>query len=148
MLFTSILGLTLIGFAVATPPEGIYAPQCRVGEGLYDPSQAAKVPWLTVNLDLPPEQRYRNILGPFAAGMKDAIDTIKMMGTIVPGDWLIPLIEHMMQYAHDELFPTEYAREIEGIAEATGISVADLSMMNIYCKSPYKNSMSLKMNQE
>ena len=33
-----------------------------------------------------------------------------------------------MQYAHDELFPSKYAKEIEGIAEGTGISVADLSV--------------------
>jgi acid ceramidase len=119
-------------FADATPPEGIYAPKCRVGEGLYDPAQAAVVPWLTVDLDLPPELRYREIYGPFGAGMKEVIDTIKMMGTIVTGDFLIPLIEHLMQYAHDELFPSKYAKEIDGIAESTGLSVADLAMMNIY----------------
>uniref|UniRef100_A0AC34F5Y6 Acid ceramidase N-terminal domain-containing protein n=1 Tax=Panagrolaimus sp. ES5 TaxID=591445 RepID=A0AC34F5Y6_9BILA len=131
-----IFGLTLFScylfFVDATPPEGIYAPKCRVGEGLYDPSQAAKVPWLTVDLDLPPEQRYREIFGPFGAEMKEVIDTIKSMGTIVTGDWLIPLIEHLMQFAHDELFPSKYAKEIDGIAESTGLSVADLAMMNIY----------------
>jgi acid ceramidase len=132
MQLLTIFGLTLLSFAVATPPEGLYAPKCRVGEGLYDPAQAAKVPWLTVDLDLPPQERYRAIFGPFSDGMKDVIDTIKLMATIVPGDWLMPLIEHLMQYAHDELFPSKYAQEIDGIAEATGISVADLSMMNIY----------------
>ena len=114
------------------PPFNAY---CEAGNGsLYDPINSYEVPWLTVDLDLPPEERFKRVVGPFADGMKEVIDTIKTMASIIPGDFLVPLLEQLMQYAHDELFPVEYRKEIEGIAEATGISVADLSMMNIYCK--------------
>uniref|UniRef100_A0AC34R5Y6 Ceramidase n=1 Tax=Panagrolaimus sp. JU765 TaxID=591449 RepID=A0AC34R5Y6_9BILA len=127
-----ILSTVLFVGIVATPPEGKFAPKCVVGSGIYDPAKAGEVPWLTVDLDLPPEERYKRIVAPFAEGMKEVIDTIKQMAQLIPGDFLIPLLEELMQHAHDLLFPREYALEIDGIAEATGISVADLSMMNIY----------------
>ncbi|KAE9551896.1 hypothetical protein FO519_004887 [Halicephalobus sp. NKZ332] len=123
--------LTSGGFCI--PPPEPFGAKCEVGNGtLYDPLKASQVPWLTVDLDLPPQERFKNVVGPFADGMRDVIDTIKLMATIIPGDFLVPLLEQLMQYAHDELFPLEYRLEIEGIAEATGISVADLAMMNIY----------------
>ena len=116
-------------------PPYPYNAQCEVGNGsLYDPANSFEVPWLTIDLDLPPEERFKNVVGPFGPGMKEVIDTIKKMATIIPGDFLIPLLEEAMQYAHDQLFPEEYRKEIDGIAEATGLSVADLSMMNIYCR--------------
>ncbi|KAI1718773.1 linear amide c-N hydrolase, choloylglycine hydrolase family domain-containing protein [Ditylenchus destructor] len=93
-------------FRVSNRPQyssDLYSSKCMVGQSL--PANVYAVPWITVDLDLPPKQRFQQAYGPFAEEIKDVVEI---------------------------LFPSPYREEIEGIAEATGISIADLAMLNIF----------------
>uniref|UniRef100_A0A7E4VFS6 Ceramidase n=1 Tax=Panagrellus redivivus TaxID=6233 RepID=A0A7E4VFS6_PANRE len=114
------------------PPSGKFTPKCRVGEGIYNPDNAKLVPWITVDLDAPPEERFKKVVVPFIEEMKDVVATVKQAINGISFGILVPLVEKVMKYAHKELFPEVYRREIEGISAVSGISVADLAMMNIF----------------
>uniref|UniRef100_A0A914CA70 ceramidase n=1 Tax=Acrobeloides nanus TaxID=290746 RepID=A0A914CA70_9BILA len=95
------------------PPIGDFTPKCLAGNGsLYDPAKSSEVPWLTVDLDLPYEQRYANVVKPFADDMKKVIAIVKEMAQIFLGNNSISAIDALMQHAFDELFPPSYREEI------------------------------------
>jgi len=132
MIAPSLL-LLLIGMAIVsakTPPEP-YSARCLVGEAsVYDPNEANQVPWYNVNLDAPAKDRFREIAGSHARNIKEVIDVVKTMGAAVQ-EWLIPFIEYLMTDVHQRL-PEPFKTELEGMAEASGISIEDLTMMNLF----------------
>jgi len=116
----------------AGPPEGDFAPTCHVGEpALYDPLKSFEVPWFNVNLDAPPQERYKEIASHYHKEMAEVIQVIKDMLSLL-GDLPFEMLVKLMGYAEDELIPMPYKLEIQGIAEASGIPVAELALMNIY----------------
>ncbi|KAI1705710.1 linear amide c-N hydrolase, choloylglycine hydrolase family domain-containing protein [Ditylenchus destructor] len=108
----------------------LYSPKCMVSESLSISTGA--VPWITVDLDLPPKLRFQKAYGPFAEDTREVIGIVKSFIRSLLGQFTVKMVEKLMTKAHAELFPSPYKEEIEGIAEATGVSVGDLAMLNIF----------------
>ncbi|KAI1730429.1 beta subunit of n-acylethanolamine-hydrolyzing acid amidase domain-containing protein [Ditylenchus destructor] len=120
-------------FRVSNRPQyssDLYSSKCMVDQSL--PANVYAVPWITVDLDLPPRQRFQQAYGPFAEEIKDVVEIVKSFIRSLLGQFTVNVLETIMTQAHAKLFPSPYKEEIEGIAEATGISVADLAMLNIF----------------
>lgn len=100
----------------------------------YRNNSARIVPgWHVVNLDLPPEQRWGDIVKPHTEQIKTMINAYKSQyGQTV--EELLDLAEKAFGGIGSKLLekmPPEYAGELAGIAAATGISAIDLWVYNI-----------------
>uniref|UniRef100_A0AC35U678 Ceramidase n=1 Tax=Rhabditophanes sp. KR3021 TaxID=114890 RepID=A0AC35U678_9BILA len=118
-------------FGNASTPMDQFTPKCEVGTGIYKPAELEALPWFNVNLDLPPRERYKHVVAPLGLEMQAVINTLKQMAGIL-GPLPMEIIETLMTGAYESRFPLTYREEIEGIAEASGVAVADLAMMNIF----------------
>jgi len=89
--------------------------------------------WVEVNLDLPPEERWAEIVAPLKEEIKELIDTFKSIVGKISKD-LFAIIELLFKQKIEKLveaMPAEYGAEIVGIAKATGLPVADIFVYNI-----------------
>jgi len=100
----------------------------------YVANASVHVPgWDTVDLDLPPRERWQKLVAPHAQDIASMLDTFKSEGGPAV-QRLVRLAEMIFGGAGRKLLdalPSEYADEIEGIASATGISALDLFVYNI-----------------
>uniref|UniRef100_A0A0K0E2W1 Ceramidase n=1 Tax=Strongyloides stercoralis TaxID=6248 RepID=A0A0K0E2W1_STRER len=131
MLFTIIILLPVIfNYQVYGVGEE-FTPHCEVGNNLYTPETLQHVPWFNINLDLPPRQRYKIVAEALSKEMRDVIATLKEFIGIL-GPLPMEILENLMQNAYENHFPRTYREEIEGISEASGVSIADMALMNIF----------------
>ncbi|KXJ28721.1 N-acylethanolamine-hydrolyzing acid amidase [Exaiptasia diaphana] len=90
----------------------------------------------TVNLDLPPEQRWLDIAKEYKEHGRQIVDVLKSM---LPPK-VFPLLEQLALFA-DNHFPAPYPDEMRGYAKGFNISLADMILCNIlydltaYCTS-------------
>jgi acid ceramidase len=112
-------------------PMGQFAGKCLVGEPpLYDPGQATKT-WYQVNLDESPETRWNHIAQAHTQQIQAAIATVKkMVGAVLDG-LLFETLVHFMAGAADNI-REPYRTELHAIANATGISIGEITLMNLF----------------
>ncbi|PAV65317.1 hypothetical protein WR25_13043 [Diploscapter pachys] len=122
--------LSSLGLIQAEDPMGIYAAKCLVGEPeVYDPSDMS-VPWYNINLDLEPTERWKDVARSHGPQILAALDTVRMMLYLIDVhiyDMLVSLAEKGMPYV-----PYPYRDEIYGIAEASGVSVGEVALLNMF----------------
>jgi len=120
----------IVALVVAPPPP--YADHCIVGEqDLYPPNVVSPVPWYTINLDDPPEQRWVQV----ATVYKDRITTlINVLKEVIGGlfgpkplEWVDANVG-----AWDKKLPEPYATEVASIANVTGINLGEIVLYNIF----------------
>jgi len=106
-------------------------PTCDWAPYKYPPTASnMTVPWFEINLDLPPEQRWTQIVTPWAAQMQAVVSQVV---DILPAK-LRAVIEKLI--AKDEAFifskfGYEYTMELKGIATATGIDLQWITAMQL-----------------
>jgi len=85
-----------------------------------DPKDGTPAPYYTVNLDLPPEQRWNELVDAFRPQLKKAVDFFEgRIPTLVRPAVLAALADlgdHM-----DETFEAPYAAEVRGVAARLGV---------------------------
>jgi hypothetical protein len=84
------------------------------------------LPVYTINLDLPPNQRWTQICS-LPLIVENANYLYKTFTTLLPGDVLLDVGEDIC----DHYFPPEYAQEIMGCAKAMGIPYGYLALFNL-----------------
>ncbi|XP_013419592.1 N-acylethanolamine-hydrolyzing acid amidase [Lingula anatina] len=81
----------------------------------------------TLNLDLPPEERWMHIVKDFPQ-LAEIADTITRR--VIPED-VYPLVDQLAQEL-DKYLPEPFAQEIRGIAKASGADVGGIVMANLF----------------
>jgi len=125
--------IALVVVAVwASPLPPPFTDHCVLddNQNLYVQSHARDVDWYSINLDMPPKDRWTRIAAKYKNEIKDLIDTIK--GLVDP---IIPDAAHWIDVVFgplDQKLPQPYADEIKGIAEATGIPLGEIVIYNIF----------------
>ncbi|XP_071495134.1 acid ceramidase-like [Diadema antillarum] len=98
----------------------------------YPPPNCDKVDTFVLNLDLEPEDRWTELVKPKAREIDTAIqDIIDILGLVVNVseasgiiDEVFGLVEHTLK--------EPYGREMQGIADATGISIGRIVFLNLF----------------
>ncbi|CAB3408548.1 unnamed protein product [Caenorhabditis bovis] len=109
-----------------------YKDHCILDDkkNLYDPAKSFEIPWFEVNLDAPPQERWKQI---GAAYKKEIADLI---GVLI--DLITPVFPDAVKFADDvfgelaQKLPQPYRDEIKSIAEVTGIPIGQITMYNIF----------------
>ena len=91
--------------------------------GVHDPEQA---PRYAINLDLPPEERWNQVVADFEDEIKVLVKNVQR---IVPWKIVDKLLEKILVKVNKELsYP--YAEEMAGIAKAAKVPLAHIMMAN------------------
>ncbi|EGD72101.1 Asah1 protein [Salpingoeca rosetta] len=117
-----------VAVAVAAPAPAAAAAKCNM-KSLYPPTNT-ELPWHTIDLDLPPQERWAHVVRPKA---KQIHDMIYQVIDLIPAQLRKTLMEHIDAKADEILdaFPAPYGDEIRGIANATGVDVGALILYNM-----------------
>jgi len=89
--------------------------------------------WQTINLDLPPKERWTAIVKPYKARLQDLVNTFKAMAGFVSKD-LFKLFEALEKANADKLLdamPAPYGDEIRGIAAGADLTLLDALICNL-----------------
>lgn len=126
----------LLQFAVATsllvlcqtqvPP---FKEECITGA--YPPAAGRKIPSYVINLDLPPEQRWNQVVKDKLPGMLDLLQDIKNITEAFFGPKLFALINKYIPLVTKTL-PYPFADELNGIAAATKMPLGEITLYNIF----------------
>lgn len=106
-------------------------PKCETSR--YPPPSSDKIGWITVNLDLPPEERWLEPLKPQVPAIRNLIVKIKEFVTQLSNGSkvLVNLIDNDLGWIADQL-PAPFDGEIKGIANVTGLNLGEVVLYNIF----------------
>ncbi|XP_077574828.1 acid ceramidase [Stigmatopora nigra] len=127
--------LMFAAFCAAASSQFIppYTEECRTG--MYPPSGPtfkAAVSWYTVNLDLPPVERWNAIIADKKTQLVKMMEAIRdLANAFVPSGKLIQLVDITLPLMVNTL-PYPFADEIKGIATASGIPLGEVVLFNIF----------------
>ncbi|KAL7856328.1 hypothetical protein AOLI_G00199320 [Acnodon oligacanthus] len=124
----------LLAFAAVSaqyvPP---YTEDCRTG--MYPPAGPTfkgAVAWYTVDLDLAPSQRWKEVITDKKSDLVNMIQAIKdLANSFVPSGRLIDLVDRDLPLMVDTL-PYPFGEEIKGIATASGVPLGEVVLFNIF----------------
>jgi len=115
-----------------TPLPSPYTEHCILddNQNLYDPKNANKVKWFTVNLDDPPKEHFQEIAQVYKQNINDLIGVVKDL--IVP--WFPEALKIIDILFEDMLLwiPEPYNSEIRGIAEVVDMPVGEVVLYNVF----------------
>uniref|UniRef100_A0A3B4DJ09 Acid ceramidase n=1 Tax=Pygocentrus nattereri TaxID=42514 RepID=A0A3B4DJ09_PYGNA len=112
-----------------------YTEDCRTA--MYPPrgpTYAFKgaVAWFTVDLDLAPSQRWKEVITDKKSDLVNMIQAIKdLANSFVPSGRLIDLVDRDLPLMVDTL-PYPFNEEIKGIAAASGVPLGEVVLFNIF----------------
>lgn len=98
--------------------------------GAYPPSES-EVPWEVVNLDLPPEQRYNDLMGKKIKEIQDATNYLRNFTSFILDGKLYRFLDKDLAYLVYTL-PSPYKEEIIGLSKATDIPLGEILFFNIF----------------
>ncbi|KAG9259665.1 acid ceramidase [Astyanax mexicanus] len=124
-------------FFVVTLVTAQYVPpfteDCQTG--MYPPSGPTfkgAVTWYTVDLDLPPSERWKGVITDKQKELASMIQAIKdLADAFVPSGRLIDLVDRDLPLMVDTL-PYPFNEEIRGIATASGVPLGEVVLFNIF----------------
>nr|KAF6427168.1 N-acylsphingosine amidohydrolase 1 [Rousettus aegyptiacus] len=123
--------LTFVFLTVAVPCAlAQHAPpwteDCR--KSTYPPSgptYRGPVPWYTINLDLPPYKRWQELITDKAPALKVIVKSLKdVVNAFVPSGKIMQIVDQKLPGLLGN-FPGPYEEEMKGIADITGIPLAE-----------------------
>nr|XP_015200919.1 PREDICTED: acid ceramidase [Lepisosteus oculatus] len=127
------LFLALLGAFVSTQFVPPYTEDCR--NGMYPPNGPTfrgNVTWYTVNLDLPPRQRWTQVISDKKTELGAMIQVIKdFANAFVPSGKLIELVDKDLPLILDTL-PSPFNEEMKGIADASGLPLGEVILFNVF----------------
>ncbi|XP_036439435.1 LOW QUALITY PROTEIN: N-acylsphingosine amidohydrolase (acid ceramidase) 1b [Colossoma macropomum] len=110
-----------------------YTEDCRTG--MYPPSGPTfkgAVSWYTVDLDLAPSQRWKEVITDKKNDLVNMIQAIKdLANAFVPSGRLVDLVDRDLPLMIDTL-PYPFNEEIKGIATASGVPLGEVVLFNIF----------------
>ncbi|XP_017538445.1 N-acylsphingosine amidohydrolase (acid ceramidase) 1b [Pygocentrus nattereri] len=120
-----------------TPVSAQYVPpyteDCRTA--MYPPrgpTFKGAVAWFTVDLDLAPSQRWKEVITDKKSDLVNMIQAIKdLANSFVPSGRLIDLVDRDLPLMVDTL-PYPFNEEIKGIAAASGVPLGEVVLFNIF----------------
>ncbi|XP_062991413.1 acid ceramidase [Elgaria multicarinata webbii] len=125
-----IAAATLLTAVLARDP---FAEDCR--KQAYPPSGPTfkgDVPKYVINLDLPPKERWVEVVRAKKTELKIVIETMKALAkTFFHSGKFIPSLESKMLWLSSTL-PYPFKEEIEGVASASDIQLGDIVLFNIF----------------
>ncbi|KAJ1215355.1 hypothetical protein NDU88_002964 [Pleurodeles waltl] len=129
-----LCALVLLAFGCASaqdvPP---FTEDCRTGT--YPPNGPTflgKVPWYTVNLDLPPQERWSQLIYSKKKELLNLIQAIKdLANAFVPSGKIVKLVDEDLPLLVGSL-PYPFGEEIKGIAHASGMALGEVMLFNIF----------------
>lgn len=92
----------------------------------YAQGEPFQAPSYTINLDLPPEDRWVDVTSKYA---KYSPRIVAFIREKLPAD-LVPLVEKVAKYM-DEYFPAPFPAEMKGVSKGLNLSLADTILINI-----------------
>uniref|UniRef100_A0A8C2E6Q0 Acid ceramidase n=1 Tax=Cyprinus carpio TaxID=7962 RepID=A0A8C2E6Q0_CYPCA len=104
---------------------------CR--SGMYPPKGPTygNVTWYTVNLDLPPSERWTQVIKDKKTELITMVRTIKDMAKGFFNGKLVNLVDEELPLIVDTL-PQPFNEEIKGIAAVSGIPLGEITLFNIF----------------
>nr|XP_057932448.1 acid ceramidase [Doryrhamphus excisus] len=129
-LFLFVAALFTLTSSQFIPP---FTEDCRTG--MYPPSGPTfkgTVSWYTVDLDLPPKDRWTAVVTEKKAELVSMIQAIKdLADAFVPDGKLIQLVDVTLPLLAKTL-PYPFGQEMEGVAAASGIPLGEVVLFNIF----------------
>ncbi|PSN57281.1 Acid ceramidase [Blattella germanica] len=89
------------------------------------------IPTYKINLDLPPEKRWLNLVEDKRQDMINLLNSIKKNTLLLFGSELFYLVDNYMPYLTKTL-PKPYYEELVGIAGATNMSLGEITLFNVF----------------
>ncbi|XP_059372650.1 N-acylsphingosine amidohydrolase (acid ceramidase) 1a [Carassius carassius] len=105
---------------------------CR--SGMYPPKGPTfkgNVTWYTVNLDLPPSERWTQVIKDKNTELITMVQTIKDLAKGFLDGKLVDLVDEELPLIVDTL-PQPFSDEIKGIAAVSGIPLGEITLFNIF----------------
>ncbi|XP_061882650.1 acid ceramidase [Entelurus aequoreus] len=128
--FLPLATLFTLTSAQFIPP---YTEDCRTG--MYPPSGPTfkgAVSWYTLDLDLPPKNRWTAVITEKKTELVAMVQAIKdLADAFVPDGKLIELVDITLPFMANTL-PYPFGDEIKGIAAASGIPLGEVVLFNIF----------------
>ncbi|XP_076001368.1 acid ceramidase [Genypterus blacodes] len=127
--------VVLVTFITVTSSQFIppYTEDCRTG--MYPPqgpTYKGPVSWYTVDLEVPPTQRWTPLITEKKADLVILIQAIKdLANAFVPSGKLIELVDITLPLMVNTL-PHPFGDEIKGIAAASGVPLGEVILFNIF----------------
>uniref|UniRef100_A0A8C7P6Z1 Acid ceramidase n=1 Tax=Oncorhynchus mykiss TaxID=8022 RepID=A0A8C7P6Z1_ONCMY len=110
-----------------------YTEECQTG--MYPPKGPTfkgPVTWYTIDLDLPPSERWKLIITDKKAELVNMIQAIKdLANAFVPSGKLIDLVDKDLPLIVNTL-PYPFNEEIKGVATASGVPLGEVVLYNIF----------------
>lgn len=95
------------------------------------PTYRGNVTWYTVNLDLPPSERWTQIIKDKNTELIEMVQTIKDMAKGFFHGKLVNFVDKELPFIVDTL-PNPFNEEIKGIAAVSGIPLGEIALFNIF----------------
>ncbi|XP_029634262.1 acid ceramidase-like [Octopus sinensis] len=126
-IITILIFVTVVSGFVLKPFDG------KCVTDAYPPKSSTTVPNLTINLDLPAHDRWKEVAIKYKDSMKSLIgDLKKLVGSVpVVGDLIIKIIDNEFEKIIPTL-PAPYADELLGMADYSGINRGEILLYNIF----------------
>uniref|UniRef100_A0A8C8CIY9 Acid ceramidase n=1 Tax=Oncorhynchus tshawytscha TaxID=74940 RepID=A0A8C8CIY9_ONCTS len=104
--------------------------------GMYPPKGPTfkgSVTWYTIDLDLPPSERWKLIMTDKKSELVTLIQAIRdLANALVPSGKLIDLVDKDLVRAFVNTLPYPFNEEIKGIATASGVPLGEVVLFNIF----------------
>ncbi|XP_014780316.1 acid ceramidase [Octopus bimaculoides] len=126
-IITILIFVTVVSGFVLKPFDG------KCVTDAYPPKSSTAVPNLTINLDLPAHDRWKEVAIKYKDSMKNLIGVLKKLVGSVPvaGDLIIRVIDNNFEKIIPTL-PAPYADEMIGLADYSGINRGEILLYNIF----------------
>lgn len=96
------------------------------------PTSRGAASWYTLNLDLPPSERWTAVITDKKTYLANMIQAIKdLANAFVPSGRLVELVDITLPWMLDTL-PNPFKEEIKGIATVSGIPLGEVVLFNIF----------------
>ncbi|XP_030047332.1 acid ceramidase [Microcaecilia unicolor] len=109
-----------------------YTEDCRTGT--YPPSGPTfkgNVTWYTINLDLPPEERWNKVVNDKKKEIAGLVKLFKdVIQTFDPTGIAIGMVDFQLPFLLDSI-PYPFNEEIQGIADASGIPLGEIILYHL-----------------
>jgi len=94
-----------------------------------NPTDPQDVPTYTINLDLPPKERYKEVCSnaTYQTTLKFLLNTLNR----VLGDEVVGALSDLGEFLNDWYFPQDLGEEIQGCADVVGIGYGWISLFNM-----------------
>uniref|UniRef100_UPI00358FA6E7 acid ceramidase n=1 Tax=Myxine glutinosa TaxID=7769 RepID=UPI00358FA6E7 len=131
----SVCALLMVLCAVTSEANNVppYTEDCRTG--LYPPSGptfAGTVSWVDVDLDLPPRERWTELVKSKKTELVLLVDLVKKLASsLLPEGQLIRFVDKELPIL-GKTFPPPFPEELESVAQASGIPIGEIVLYNLF----------------